>query len=85
MYTHSPLLDMDTYIGDLHSAIVDREIEIIQGLLEEVLAHDEMIGDVCDICAELDCLLSFAEASKNCNYKQPDMVDENVIEIIGGR
>jgi DNA mismatch repair protein MSH5 len=76
---------MDNHIGDLHSAIVDREIEIIQQLLEEVLVHDKMIGDVCDICAELDCLLSFAEASRNYNYKQPEIVDDNVIEIVGGR
>jgi DNA mismatch repair protein MSH5 len=76
---------MDNHIGDLHSAIVDREIEIAQGLLEEVLVHEKMTSNVCDICAELDCLLSFAEASKNHNYRQPDMVDDNVIEIIAGR
>lgn len=79
------VVDMDSHIGDLHSAIVDKEIEIVQELLEEVLPYDKMIGSVCDICAELDCLLSFAEASKNYNYKQPDMVEDNIIEIIGGR
>ena len=77
--------DMDTHIGDLHSAIVDREIEILQDLLQDVLVHDKMIGNVCDICAELDCLLSFAEASNNHNYRQPDMTDDNVIEIVAGR
>lgn len=79
------ITDMDVHIGDLHSAIVDREIEIVQELLQDVLVYDQMIGNVCDICAELDCLLSFAEASNNHNYRQPDMTDDNVIEIIAGR
>lgn len=78
-------IDMDVHIGDLHSAIVDREIEIIQELFEEIIAHNKMIDDVCDICAELDCLLSFAEASKNYNYTRPEMVEDNIIEIVGGR
>ncbi|KAF9452964.1 hypothetical protein P691DRAFT_659812 [Macrolepiota fuliginosa MF-IS2] len=86
IYFKSPEMhDMDIHIGDLHSAIVDREIEIVQTLLGDVRAHDKMMGNACDICAELDCLLSFAEASKNYNYKQPDMVDNCIIDIIGGR
>lgn len=77
--------DMDTHIGDLHSTIVDRELEIIQDLLEEVLVVDDAMGKACDVCAEADCLLSFAEASRLYDYKRPDMVQDNYIEIIGGR
>ncbi|KAF8957258.1 hypothetical protein BDZ97DRAFT_2079293 [Flammula alnicola] len=77
--------DMDTHIGDLHSTIVDRELEIIQELLEEVLACDEAFGAACDVCAELDCLLSFAEASMLYGYQRPAMVDENIIELIQAR
>ena len=76
---------MDIHIGDLHSTIVDRELEIVQELLEYVLASDEAIGAVCDVCAELDCLLSFAEASQLYQYQRPKMVDQNIIEIIQGR
>jgi DNA mismatch repair protein MSH5 len=76
---------MDIHIGDLHSLIVDREIEIIQELLEEVLVYDKLITHACDVCAELDCLLSFAEASRMYNYQRPQMVDENIIDIYQGR
>lgn len=76
---------MDAHIGDLHSLIVDREIEIVQDLLEEVMVHDEAICKVCDVCAELDCLLSFAEVSSAYEYKRPVMVEDNMIEIIQGR
>ncbi|KAF9242539.1 muts domain V-domain-containing protein [Melanogaster broomeanus] len=77
--------DMDNHIGDLHPAIVDREIEIVQELLEEVLVHDKAIVDACDVCAELDCLLSFAEAARAFDYRRPEMVEEPVIDIIQGR
>ncbi|KAF9476534.1 hypothetical protein BDN70DRAFT_863087 [Pholiota conissans] len=77
--------DMDTHIGDLHSTIVDRELEIIQELLEEVLASTEAIEASCDVCAELDCLLSFAQASRIYDYRCPKMVDDNIIELIQAR
>lgn len=76
---------MDTHIGDLHSLIVDREIEIIQGLLEQILMYADDIGRACDVCAELDCLLSFAEASNMYDYRRPRMVEDNIIDICRGR
>ncbi|KAL1699469.1 DNA mismatch repair protein MutS [Schizophyllum commune] len=77
--------DMDVHIGDLHSLIVDREIEIVQGLLTEILVYYEDMTESCDVCAELDCLLSLADACRAFNYRRPIMVDENVIIINGGR
>ncbi|KAL1722791.1 DNA mismatch repair protein MutS [Schizophyllum commune] len=76
---------MDVHIGDLHSLIVDREIEIVQGLLTEILVYYEDMTESCDVCAELDCLLSLADACRAFNYRRPIMVDENVIIINGGR
>jgi DNA mismatch repair protein MSH5 len=76
---------MDNHIGDLHSSIVDREIEIIQELLEGVLVFDRSMSHACDVCAELDCLLSFAEASRMYDYRRPQMVEENIIDITQGR
>lgn len=76
---------MDTHIGDMHSSIVDREIEIIQELLDEILVFDEAMSHACDVCAELDCLLSFAEASRAYGYHRPSMVQNNVIDITQGR
>ncbi|KAK0187908.1 DNA mismatch repair protein MutS [Armillaria mellea] len=77
--------DMDAHIGDLHSLIVDREIEIIQSLLEEILVHYDLMTRACDICAELDCLLVFADASRLYGYRRPTMVDQNIIDIKQGR
>ncbi|KAG6857158.1 hypothetical protein H0H87_008728 [Tephrocybe sp. NHM501043] len=77
--------DMDMHIGDLYSTIVDREIEIVQGLLDEILVQDTAISQACHVCAELDCLLSFADASQAFNYRRPIMVEDNVIDIYQGR
>ena len=76
---------MDIHIGDLHSIIVDREIEIIQELLDQILVHDKSMAQACDVCAELDCLLSFADASNMFNYQRPNMVEDDVIDITQGR
>jgi len=63
----------------------DREIEIVQDLLDRILGFGEAMGNACDVCAELDCLLSFAEASRTYDYRRPRMVEDNVIDIKGGR
>ncbi|KAF7298995.1 MutS 5 [Mycena indigotica] len=77
--------DMDLHIGDLHSSIVDREIEIVQELLEEIIVHFDGMAAACDIMAELDCLLSFACASRGLGYRRPNIVEDNIIDIQQGR
>ncbi len=78
-------LDMDVHIGDLHSLIVDREIEIVQALLEEILVHYDLMAEACDVFAELDCLLAFADAARMYDYHRPNMVEENITYIKQGR
>jgi DNA mismatch repair protein MSH5 len=63
----------------------DRELEIIHELAESVLPFSEAISEACDICAELDCLLCFAEATNQYNYRRPQMSEENVTDIKQGR
>ncbi|KAG1772449.1 DNA mismatch repair protein MutS [Suillus occidentalis] len=77
--------DMDTHIGDLHPSIVDREIEIVQELLERILVFSKGMRQACDVCAELDCLLAFAEASRAYNYCRPQMSEDSIIDIDQGR
>ena len=78
-------IDMDNHIGDVHSAIVDKEIEIIQALQENILTFKDTIAKACDICAELDCLLAFAESSRAYNLRRPTMVEDSVTVIKQGR
>ncbi|KAF7314371.1 DNA mismatch repair protein 5 [Mycena kentingensis (nom. inval.)] len=77
--------DMDIHIGDLHPSIVDREIEIVQELLDDIIVHFPAMASVCDTFAELDCLLAFAGASRGLGYRRPCMVEDNIIDIRQGR
>ncbi len=63
----------------------DREIEIVQALLGKVLVHEKAINHACDVCAELDCLISFAQASQSYDYRKPYMTQDNIIDIKQGR
>ncbi|KAL5519837.1 hypothetical protein ACEPAG_1497 [Sanghuangporus baumii] len=84
-FKSSEMHDMDHHIGDLHPSIVDREIETIQTLLEKILQFADPISQACDACAELDCLLCFAEASRMHNYCRPTMTEDNVLYVRQGR
>lgn len=91
---------MDNHIGDLHPAIVgmdrllcrffqaecvDREIEIVQELLDKILRYGPVMEDASNVCAELDCLISFAEAARVFDYRRPRMVEDPIIDIVQGR
>jgi DNA mismatch repair protein MSH5 len=100
-FASKPAKDLDKHLGDLYPLIIgmfhnfkirqaqrtkeDRELEIIQELAESVLPFAEAISEACDICAELDCLLCFSEATSLYNYRRPRMCSENVIKIQQGR
>ena len=48
------MYDLDGHFGDLHSALVDKEIEIAHRLSEVVLEHTEAIQNAAAMCDELD-------------------------------
>lgn len=64
---------------------VDREIEIVQELLGNVLRYGPAMEDASNVCAELDCLLSFAEAARTFDYRRPRIVEDPIIDIVQGR
>ena len=64
---------------------IDREIEILQELQERILVHDKAMEHACDVSAELDCLISFASASRSYEYNRPHMTEDNIIDIKQGR
>jgi len=60
-------------------------LEIVEDLLKKVLVHEEALTRICDLCAELDCLLSFAQAARTYDLNMPDMREDNIIRIVKGR
>ncbi|CAE6415963.1 unnamed protein product [Rhizoctonia solani] len=83
-YKSQQMLDLDMHVGDIHSYIADREIEIMEETLNRVLKYDKAIMAVCEAAAEVDCLFSLSIASWLHNWVKPEMTEENVLEIQGG-
>ncbi|KAJ8662917.1 hypothetical protein O0I10_001093 [Lichtheimia ornata] len=77
--------ELDESLGDNHGMIIDREIELVQYLTEELSTYFSDLLAMADACAELDCLLSLAHAARIHEYVRPEMTEENKIEIHQGR
>ncbi|CAO3701803.1 unnamed protein product [Rhizopus microsporus] len=84
-YKNERTKQLDRTIGDIHSMITDKEIEIIQGLSERVLEHTKQFSDIADILSSLDCLASLAVVALKFNYIKPKMTDTNELKIVQGR
>ncbi|RCH88492.1 MutS protein msh5 [Rhizopus azygosporus] len=84
-YKNERTKELDRTIGDIHSMITDKEIEIIQGLSERVLGHTKQFSGIADILSSLDCLASLAIVALKFNYTKPKMTDTNELKIVQGR
>lgn len=62
-YKNQEMRDLDAHVGDLHGFIVDREVELVQAMLEQVLKVQDTLCDVAEVLAEVDVLLAFADCA----------------------
>ena len=79
------LREADEKIGDIYCNIIDYENGIIRELEKEILHNEKPLSLVLDSLAELDCLISLAMAAHEHYFREPEIVEENVVEIIEGR
>ncbi|CAG8717154.1 11818_t:CDS:10, partial [Dentiscutata erythropus] len=84
-YKNDRMRELDEYLGDIHGLIVDREIEIMQKLQDRILEYVPLFLNSSAVCAELDCILSFAESARRYGYNRPIVTDENILIIEKGR
>ncbi|KAG0825394.1 hypothetical protein G6F19_009838 [Rhizopus arrhizus] len=83
-YKNARTRELDETIGDIYTIIIDKEIEIIQGLSERVLEYKKQFTDIADILSNIDCLVSLSVAALKFGYTRPTMTDTNVLKIIKG-
>jgi len=76
---------MDEELGDLWAMICDLEIEIAHELAQNMLQDEKLLVAASDLCGELDCLLALAHGASQYKLTRPHMVEENIINIKGGR
>ncbi|CCG84549.1 protein of unknown function [Taphrina deformans PYCC 5710] len=79
------MAELDEYFGDVHSLVVDREIELLYQLQLRILEHSQLLLNCSEIIAELDCLLAYALAAKKYKWVRPQMTDQNVLSVQEGR
>ncbi|KAL3473321.1 muts domain V-domain-containing protein [Aspergillus californicus] len=76
---------MDERLGDIYGLICEKEIEIVYDLAQRVLQYDKVLIEASDVCGEVDSLLAMAQAVTCYKLVRPKMVQDNVINIKGGR
>ncbi|KAH9821620.1 muts domain V-domain-containing protein [Melampsora americana] len=84
-YKNEYMRDLDHYIGDLTTSITEREIEIVNALEAALVDISPILLNLASDMAELDCLLSLAKIAHLREWVRPEVVEENLIEIEGGR
>ena len=76
---------MDQDLGDLWANICDIEIELAYELAQRVLQDEKLLVAASDLCGELDSLLGLVHGALEHKLTRPKLVDENTIDIKGGR
>ncbi|KAK3803875.1 hypothetical protein RRG08_029467 [Elysia crispata] len=77
--------ELDAQLGDIQLEISDMEVNILHGLQSAVLENSQVLLDVMEMSAELDCLMALATCANEFVYTCPKLVQEEVINIKGGR
>ncbi|TPX24264.1 MutS protein msh5 [Coccidioides immitis] len=77
--------EMDERLGDMYGNICAKEIEIVYDLAQSILGYEEILVEASDVCGEIDSLLALAHGADLYKLVRPQMTDENVVIIKGGR
>ncbi|KAI8897851.1 muts domain V-domain-containing protein [Globomyces pollinis-pini] len=78
-YKNEVMFDLDAQFGDIHSNIVDLELELLQVLRDEIFEHYHQLISISKRLAELDCIVSLSFVAGNFGYCKPEMVHDNCI------
>ncbi len=84
-YFTPELKEKENQILNAEENINSLEYELFVDLRDKVKAESHRINSQTEILAELDTLISLAEAAREYNYCRPLLKDNKVIEIKGGR
>ncbi len=73
--------ELDEFFGDIASVVIDIEDSIVRQVESKILEHSTLLEELGHLFAEIDCILSLADASVDQKYVRPQLVDDNVIFI----
>ncbi|XP_056121978.1 mutS protein homolog 5 [Rhinichthys klamathensis goyatoka] len=84
-YRSTRTKELDSMLGDLHCDILDMEMAVMRKLQASVLQHSGCLHKVMSLCAELDCLISLAQASRDQGYCCPTLTPSQRLALIESR
>lgn len=84
-YTTSELKEIETKLLGAEEKIAEIESNLFAELKLKISAFARQIQQNARLTARLDCILSFAQVSRDNNYKAPKIDESNLIEIKAGR
>ncbi|PWN39892.1 hypothetical protein IE81DRAFT_368712 [Ceraceosorus guamensis] len=77
--------ELNAHVGDISTFIVDREIELVHQLQEDISSHAALLVHAHTVCCELDCLMSLAACASLYGYVRPTLDTSLVLDIQDGR
>jgi len=84
-FSTTRLDELENEIMSVGERIIDLEKELFLGIREEVKKHVPELLRLASIISDIDVVQSFAHAATEYGYVEPQMSDDNVTSIIGGR
>lgn len=70
-YKNSRCRLLDAEIGDISLEISDIELQILEWLQSTFVQSSHIFAETSDVCAELDCLMAFAQVAQENGFVQP--------------
>ncbi|KAF2077332.1 hypothetical protein CYY_001335 [Polysphondylium violaceum] len=78
--------ELDNYFGDIHSDILDIESRIERDTIDLIISKTQLLVDIVNFSAELDCIFSLSTISKDMNFVKPEITTQHsIIDIINGK
>jgi DNA mismatch repair protein MSH5 len=86
-FKNERMLELDEFLGDIHSDIVDLENTIVRQLEATCVQYAPMLLAAIDVAAVVDCALAFASVAQAQRYCCPTVTNEQPgsLYVVNGR
>jgi DNA mismatch repair protein MutS len=84
-YITPELKEHEEKVLSAEEKINQREYELFLGLRDQVAAETTRLLQTAEVLATLDVLVGLADLAVSCGYSKPELCDEPILEIEGGR
>ncbi len=84
-YITEELKEYESKILGAEDRIHTLQVELFTKVIKEIMPFIKAIQNNSHLISELDCLLSFAKQAADSNYTRPQLLENDVLQIVGGR